>query len=234
MPVTPILIIHISGAIIGLLSGYAAMLFRKGGGMHGAAGTLFFASMLGMSGSAVYIATFVRPTPLNVEVGLLTFYLVATAWRAGRKRVMGIDAFDVVAFVWILGDGIMGMVFASRAAKLPPPMPGAIYGTFATVALLCAVSDVRMLVRGGVAGSKRIARHLWRMCLALLIATLSLFPGQARQFPAAVKKSALIYTPHLFLIVAMIYWIVRVSRGRGRVGGRGDVGGLSGGRVVGG
>jgi len=30
--------------------------------------------------------------------------------------------------------------------------------------LLAAAGDIRMLVRGGVFGAKRIVRHLWRMC----------------------------------------------------------------------
>jgi hypothetical protein len=30
---------------------------------------------------------------------------------------------------------------------------------------LSPVWDVRMLIRGSVAGAQRIARHLWQMCL---------------------------------------------------------------------
>ena len=40
-----ILIVHISGAGIGLLSGAAALLFRKGGRLHRIAGNVFFVSM---------------------------------------------------------------------------------------------------------------------------------------------------------------------------------------------
>ena len=40
-----------------------------------------------------------------------------------------------------------------------------------SVMVLAGAGDVRMLLRGGVLGAKRIARHLWRMCLALFIAT---------------------------------------------------------------
>jgi len=39
-----------------------------------------------------------------------------------------------------------------------------------SVMLLAGAGDVRMLVRGGVLGAKRIARHLWRMCFGLFIA----------------------------------------------------------------
>jgi hypothetical protein len=36
--------------------------------------------------------------------------------------------------------------------------------------LLAAAGDLRMLLRGGLFGAQRIARHLWRMCFGLFIA----------------------------------------------------------------
>ena len=48
--------------------------------------------------------------------------------------------------------------------------PSQIGYVFAVVALIAAASDFSMIHRGGLAGAPRIARHLWRMCLALFIA----------------------------------------------------------------
>ena len=53
--------------------------------------------------------------------------------------------------------------------------PAAVYFFFGSVALFSAALDVRMIVRGGVFGAHRIARHLWRMCFALLIGATSQF-----------------------------------------------------------
>ena len=39
-----------------------------------------------------------------------------------------------------------------------------------SVCLLAAIGDVRMLLKRGVLGAKRVARHLWRMCFGLFIA----------------------------------------------------------------
>jgi hypothetical protein len=51
-----------------------------------------------------------------------------------------------------------------------------------------AAGDVRMLVRGGVLGAKRIARYLWRMYFGLFIAAVSIFlarePKNAESDPA--------------------------------------------------
>jgi len=42
----PLLMVHICGAIVGLLSGFMAMALRKGSGLHGAAGSVFSVSLL--------------------------------------------------------------------------------------------------------------------------------------------------------------------------------------------
>lgn len=209
-----LLLIHICSAIVGLLSGFLAMSFRKGSGLHRAAGTIFFVSMLSMSASAAYMAAFLKPNMVNLVVGLLTFYLVATAWWAARRRDGAAGMFDLGALLFVFVVGTAGLAFGFEAANSPKGtkdgMPAAAYFIFGSVALLCAVSDVRMFMRGGVSGARRIARHLWRMSLALLIATLSFFPGQARQLPEWLRESSLLYVPHILLIGSMVFWMYRV------------------------
>lgn len=220
MSMSPLVLLHICSATVGLLSGFMAMLFRKGSGLHGAAGSVFFVSMLCMSASAAYLAAFVRPNGLNMVVGLLTLYLVATAWRAARRRQGGTDIFDRCALLFVSAVATVAMVYgfaaANSATGSKDGMPAAAYFVFGSVALLCGVSDIRMLARGGLFGTQRIARHLWRMCLALLIATMSFFPGQARNLPPSFRATNLVYVPHVFLIGSMIYWALRV-RARKRV-----------------
>jgi len=218
MSPSPLLLLHICSAIVGLLSGFLAASLRKGSGWHGAAGNVFFVSMLSMSASAGYLAAFHSPNALNLVVSLLTFYLVSTAWRAARHRDGKAGLVDLIGLLFILGVGTAGLGWGFEAANSPrgskDGMPAAIYFIFGSIALLCAVSDIRMLVRGGVFGAHRIARHLWRMCLALLIATLSFFPGQARQLPDGLRQSKLLFVPHILLAGSMIYWRSRVLRRR--------------------
>lgn len=213
----PLLLLHIFGAVIGLLSGFLAMMFRKGSGLHNAAGTVFFVSMMTMSTSAVYVATFLRPVMINVVAGLLTFYLVLTAWWTARRRQGGIGPFEIGAMLFVSMVALLGLVSGFQAANSPggvkDTVPAPIYFVFGSVAVLFTISDVRNVMRGGATGAKRIARHLWRMSLALLIATLSFYPGQGRLFPAYIKKTNLLFLPHVLLIGAMLLWLVRV-RGR--------------------
>jgi uncharacterized membrane protein len=218
MHTSPIILIHIGGAVIGLLSGFLAMLFRKGSGLHAAAGTAFFVSMLCMSSSAAYIAEFMRPNKVNFLVAILTFYLVSTAWVAARRRDGKPGLFDRIALLIILADGVGGVIWGFQAASSPKGlkdgMPAFLYFMFGSFALLSAALDVRMIRRGGVVGSKRIVRHLCRMCFALLITTFSLYPGQAKLFSTAVRSTNLMFVPHVLLIGSFLFWVVRMRRSK--------------------
>lgn len=208
--------VHVCTAVTGLLSGYLAMVLRKGSGLHRAAGAIFVGAMLVMSSSAVYISAFLRPVAINVVAGLLTFYLVTTGWWAGRRREDGTRLVEFAAPLLGLAIGVGALSFGFEAAGSAKGskdgIPAIVYFIFGTTALLCSVSDVRSLVRGSLAGAQRIARHLWRMSIALLIASLSFYPGQGRLFPKAVQNTNLLYIPHVLLAGAMLFWLARVRR----------------------
>ena len=216
---TTLLLTHICGAVVGLISGYLSMVLRKGSGLHRAAGMVFTVAMLLMTSSGAIIATAYRLNALNVVVSLLTFYLVLTAWWAGRRRDLRTGPVDVAGAVYIISVAAgaigYGLEAASSASSAKDGMPAPIYFVFGTVALLCASTDVRLLLRGSLVGAQRLVRHLWRMCLALLIATLSLYPGQAKLFPMWVRESKMLFAMHLFLIGSMIYYAFR-TRARKR------------------
>ena len=215
-----LLLFHICAAVIGLLSGALSMIFRKGSSLHRIAGNAFFVSIFGMAGAGAYLAAFVKPNVGNVMGGVLTMYLVATAWVAAKRREKRIDAFDIAALLVILSlattEAAMGIGAATSPTGLEAGYPAPLYFTFGTIAVLFAASDVRMVLRGGIAGAQRIARHLWRMCLAFLMALLSFYPSRARLFSRAINESHVLYIPHVLLVGATIFWMVRVSdRGKG-------------------
>jgi hypothetical protein len=87
-----------------------------------------------------------------------------------------------------------------------PYQPFAVFGA---VAALAAASDLSMIRRGGISGAPRIARHLWRMCAALLIAAAS-FAGQPKAVPEALRGSPILFLPALATLGLMIFWLVRV------------------------
>jgi hypothetical protein len=51
----------------------------KGSPLHRKAGMVFVVAMLVMSSTGWLMATFMKPTPVNVMTGAMTFYLISTA-----------------------------------------------------------------------------------------------------------------------------------------------------------
>lgn len=217
MTASPILITHIAAGAIALLAGGAALSFRKGGRWHRLAGNAFVISMLVMAAGGAYLAFTLRVT-LSVIGGLLTLYLVVTAWTTVARRARRPGIMDAIALVFGLCIGGVAMMSGFEAATSETGLkdgfhPGQ-YVMFGTVALLAAAGDVRMFILGGVGGAQRIARHLWRMCVALMIAASAFFLGQAQLFPEAVRESQLLNAPVLLPFLLMSYWLVRVLRSR--------------------
>jgi hypothetical protein len=210
---SPLLLLHIIGGALGILSGFVAVSLRKGSRWHGMAGNVFFISMLTMSGCGAYMALMKSQTS-NVFGGLLTFYMVATAWATARRRDGGTGIYGWVALLAALGLGAVMVSFGIAAAMSPTSTkadaPAAMYFVFGSLALLAAAGDARMLLRGGVFGVQRIARHLWRMCFALFAASASLFLARPHLFPALLSRTHVLFVLGVLPLILMIFWLVRV------------------------
>ena len=223
---SPILFIHIFGGIAGLTSGTAAMLFRKGSSRHVMAGNMFVVSMLFMAAGAIPLAI-LRHEPNNINGGIFTFYLILTAWLTARRGDGATSKFDWATLVIPLALGVL-TVFSGieKLRALRPPtdgVPAVMHFFLGSVMLFAAAGDARMLLRGGVAGSTRIARHLWRMCFGLFIATGSFFLGPDNRplrllsavglrqqiFRTLLRQEVLLFLAILPLVF-LIFWLLRI------------------------
>jgi uncharacterized membrane protein len=209
----PLLFLHIAGGMVGLLSGTVAMMYRKGSRGHRAAGNVFVVAMLIMGACGSTLALMKHQTN-NVFGGLLTVYMITTAWLAGRRRDGETSIFDWGALVFGLAIGgsllILGVLVANGQAARQAGVPLGMYFFMGTIPLLAAAGDIRMLMRGGISGTPRIARHLWRMCFGLFIASGSFFLGQQQVFPSAIRKQYILAPLAILPLVLLIYWLVRV------------------------
>jgi uncharacterized membrane protein len=223
---SPILVAHICAGSVGLLSGTAAISFRKGSPRHALAGRIFVASMLTMAIGAVYLAI-LRHQPSNIGGGLLTFYLIGTAWLTVRRRPGETSRFDWIVLLVPLTLGVLtwmnGINVVRSGANSQDGVPVGMNFFIGSVMLLAAAGDVRMLLRGGVFAAKRVARHLWRMCFGLFIAAGSFFMGPSnrplRLFSAVgigQHLSPALFNMNLYLIltilplILLIFWLIRV------------------------
>lgn len=181
--------------------------------MHRSAGKVFLVTMLIMAGLGAYGALYV-PEALSVLNGLLTCYLVVTGWVVVRRRPKEIRPIDYVLLLACVAIGVALMAFGIEAANSATGekhgFPAAAYFVFGAVALTAAALDLRMILVGGVAGTHRIARHLWRMCFALFVAAASLFLGQPQVFPEQLQSTFVLAVPVLAVVVAGLYWLARV------------------------
>ena len=110
-----------------------------------------------------------------------------------------------------LGFGFIAILFPSgHFYKLGP----GVFFPMAGVCLIAGLLDLNFILRGKLSPTQRISRHLWRMCLALLITALSLYPGQAKLFPESMRGSKLLLMPQLMLFAFMVLSLWRVSRSR--------------------
>ena len=226
MPYSPLLSVHITAGVVGMLSGAAAVSFRKGSPRHVLAGKVFVLSMLTMAAAAVYLAI-VKHQPSNISGGFLTFYLIGTAWLTARRKDGETSRLDWLALLIPLTTGILGWMAGLDALRSPTGskygVPAGMHLFMGSVCLLAAAGDVRMLVGGGVRGAKRIARHLWRMCFGLFIAAGSFLLGGSNRplrllssvglgqhLPRALFSTTLYLILTVLPLVLLIFWLVRV------------------------
>jgi hypothetical protein len=209
----PVLVLHVAGGSVGLLSGAVALSFRKGSRPHGIAGTLFLVSMLTASAAGAFLG-FRKSEMDNFFGGVLTFYLVATAWSTARRRDGETGFFDRIAF-------LVGIVIAALATTYwmeatfsktgtKAGIPAGSYVLPAVVALIAVAGDARMLVRGGLHGMQKVARHLWRMCFALFVASASIFLARPQLFPAFLSRTDILFGLGILPLIFMVFWLARV------------------------
>ena len=189
------------------------MSFRKGSRQHEIAGNVFFISMLTASAAGAYLG-FRNSEMDNVFGGVLTFYLVATAWVTAKRRDNETGVFDWIGFLIALAIAIVAVIYGIEAAHSPTGTkggsPASGYVLPGTVALLAAIGDARILLRGGLSGAQRIARHLWRMCFALFVACAAIFLARPQLFPALLTKTHILLVLGILPLILMVFWLVRV------------------------
>jgi len=212
MQVSPILALHISAGTVGLLSGAVAMSFRKGSRRHGTAGKVFVISMMSLGASAMYLAVMKREVG-NFVGGILTIYLVTTAWLTARRSDGETGLFDWAALLIPLSVGVttltLGIQKLHNPALFHDGVPVGMHFFMGTVVLLAAAGDVRMIVRG-ISGTRRIARNLWRMCFGLFFASGSIFIARPHLFPAWLSTTHILLFLGVMPLLLMIFWLVRV------------------------
>ena len=205
--------IHIIAGSIAIVAGFISVFAVKGLKLHRKSGMIFVYSMVVLSLTGAVIATMKNQTA-NIIGGSLAFYMVLTAFLTVRPRDQwsrwmdaGALLIGATASVLVLKIGFDALnTVTGKMNGVPAGMMFFLGG----VALLATLGDARMMLAGGLEGAQRIARHLWRMCFSLFIASGSFFLGQAKVIPKPIRILPLLAIPALLPLVLLLYWLARV------------------------
>jgi uncharacterized membrane protein len=213
MHFTPDSIFHMIAGTIGLITGITALIARKGGPLHRRVGFIFFIAMMSTAASGAYMGL-AREQPGNAVAGIVTLYLLITAWMTVLRGEKQVGWFEVGAFVFSGALAAVAISVAYNDMRSDAPFLGGIpYAIIASIVTLAALTDLRVLISRGLAGKHRIARHLWRMHLGFTAAVGSFFPGQLEIFPAYVrefKPFIALFTPPFAVLGLMLIWLAVV------------------------
>lgn len=205
-----ILFLHIAGGSVAIVSGTVALALRKGGRPHVLAGKIFVVSMLVMASIGAFVAPFLltaqgNPKLFDSLAGFFTCYLVVTSWLTVRRKAGTIGGAEVAAFAF-------ASLLAAAAFMLGTRTAGNATGYYAmgSIIALAAALDLKVILAGGITGTPRVARHLWRMCLALFVAVGSFFLGQQRVMPDFMQGSPWLSVPPLAVLAMMVFWLLKL------------------------
>lgn len=155
----------IAGAVA-LVSGFVAVLTRKGGMLHRQAGAVFFRSILLMAVFAACLAVIVPGQTVNLFIAAFVSCLVWTAWvtARGREGLVG-PAEKIALLVSLVLCAPFAVLSCQLALGLSPlfesamPFKGPLLlaiDSFTFVLVMAAIGDARVVFGGG---HPRLAAH---------------------------------------------------------------------------
>lgn len=214
-----ILAAHVSMGVLAVAAGATALIAPKGRPVHIHAGRIFVVAMgltsaVGAALGLVRVETFY----ITFHAGVLALCLLASGWLAARARsgVLGpgsgiIGAVNLINVVSLVVIGVL----AARSEQSFRGFPAEDYLVLGGMGLVAAGGDATLLWRSHLGKRRRIARHLWRMCLGFFIAAGSAFTGPgAAAFSEAVRQSGVLALPELAILLLMVFWLARTLLSR--------------------
>ncbi|MEO8576289.1 MAG: hypothetical protein ABI556_06310 [Gemmatimonadales bacterium] len=205
------LVSHFGVGLTALVSGTIALIVAKGGKLHKKSGIVFTVAMIGLGVSAAAISAY-EGKPITG--GIFVVYLVFTAMTTvkpvpGSGRTLDIAlmvlAFGLAAEMYWSGVTVWGLPGHSFQG-----VPAGMILFLGTICLLAGIGDARMIREGGLRGARRLARHLWRMCFGLFVATGSFFLGQMKFLPESLQSMPLMMVLGIAPLPILLYWMWRV------------------------
>lgn len=209
MMYTLFLIVHITAGSIGLLTGPAAILTKKGGWAHRKAGIIFFYAMLIVSGTALVLGV-LHHIPFLFVVGIFSAYLNTTGYRVLYQKQHGqlhqTTRFDhAISFIMLLFS-MYFLLYGTYGLIKKDPF-GLVFLFFAVRSLQMLWQDWKLFTHRAIQPTTWLNIHLTRM-IGTCVAAFTAF--------AVVNSSSRLsligwLLPALIGLPLAAYWRRRVS-----------------------
>jgi len=177
---------HIVFGTMALISGALSFAVAKGSLLHRRSGAVFVTSMVIMATSGDFLA-FLAAETLNMVAGLITFYLVLTAYftvRSPNGNTKSISSllmiFGFLVGVYAIYTGVTAL--NNDIVSIDGNPVQVIIGC-GSVAMIASLLDANMLLKRRLTRKWQLVRHVWRIGFAMFIATASFFLGQSQFIP---------------------------------------------------
>lgn len=212
--ISALLMLHIAAGTIGIIAGFAAILFKKGQQLHKRIGWIFLLSMLVLGTSGIIIAI-AKNIPLSMLNGGLLCYLILSSFITITAKA----GFTSIINRLLFGFGLLLLAGYSYyfylAVSISPEQiggfgPGA-FAVFGLITFYALCEDAYFMLCNKMSRKVVLIRHLWRMLLPLFMATAAVFLGQAKLFPAIFAQNGTLFIPVVFVLLSLFYWIVKVG-----------------------
>ncbi len=202
---------HVGAGVIALAAGLLALGVRKGSPWHRRSGMVFTVTMIATGVTAAAISAYEGK---SIAGGAFTAYFVFTAFTAVRSLPTVGRKTDIVFMMLAFTFSVLTYRDAFAALARPRHslngVPAGMLFVLGTVMLLASVGDFRMIRAGGIEGTRRIARHLWRMCFGLFIASGSFSAQLLKMMPPQFNSMPMVLLLGGGPLVVLLYWMWRI------------------------
>ena len=202
-----ILIVHILGGFVGMVSGAVAIFAGKGQLIHRTAGKAFSLGMV-TAGVTTLGLVALKPNFILTLIAIFTVYLVVTGVLASRGGGANTPKYAIIS-LFVITAVLFCMIFLGyRAIVVPTPflIPAIIFSFWAS---LLVFGDLHIALRSPV---KRVIwrrRHLFRMLLGMNFALGAFFVTNAELLGISLPNQYAGALPNMVMLPLMIaYWFI--------------------------
>ena len=203
-----LLILHIIGGTIGLLSGLLNLILKKGDKRHKAIGTIFFYALM-TAGFSSLVLSVMHPNHFMFIVGVFTLYMVSTGRRYIYLKIIGTEEkaklFDFIITYTMMITGIL-FIALGILNLVKSNTFGIVFIVFGIISLGFVRADLKNYKGKSVIKNYWLTAHLQRMTGGFIAALTAFLVVNAKYFPHQIPLVLYWLLPTFILVPFIVKW----------------------------